>query len=433
MISVIVKNKRIPNALIDGGSGVNITTDTLRRKLGLKKIEPAPFTIKMANQRKVMPKGIIRDVRLDVGGIVIWTTLTVIDMVSTKDSYNLLLGRPWLKEAQAQHDWHLNKLTFTQKGNKVKISTQRTPASPPAKRPLHWEDYNWEMGLSDEEEAIVYKAFPELLPMGDFDLKSLKKLRESSCNTVGVDNPKKPGRPKTNPSEQEKPWSRKATKKEQDAMEEKPVYPDQFYKIKEGDITVDITPAAEAVKGKKIAGWTIEDEDLVKNLNLGTLEDPELVKIAKDLGEYKAKIKDLLLRFKDVFAFTYKDMKGIPPHMCEHKIELQPETKPIRQMCYTMNPNYAAKVKEEINKYLEAGFIYPVEKTEWLSPIVIVPKKNGKLRVCVDYRKLNAVTKVDPFPLPFTESILEVVVGHEMYTLMDGYSGYNQIMIALED
>ena len=102
-------------------------------------------------------------------------------------------------------------------------------------------------------------------------------------------------------------------------------------------------------------------------------------------------------------------------------------------MRYRMNPNYAAKIKEKIDKYLEAGFIYPVDKTEWLSPIVIVPKKNGKLRVCVDYRKLNAVTKVDPFPSPFTESILEAVAGHEMYTLMDGYSGYNQIMIALED
>jgi hypothetical protein len=433
MISVIVKNRQVPNALIDGGSGVNIITDTLRRKLGLKKIEPAPFTIKMADQRKVMPKGIIRDVRLDVGGIVIRTTLTVIDMVSTEDSYSLLLGRPWLKEAQAQHDWPLNKLTLTQGGNKVEISTQRTPALSPARRPLNWEDYDWEMGLTDEEEAVVYEAFPELLPLGDFDLKSLKKLRGLSCNTVGVDTPKEPGKLGAQKGENEKPRSRKATKKEQEAMEEKPIYPSQFYKAKEGDIVVDRTPASEAVKGKKIAGWTVGDEELVKNLNLGTPEDPKLVKIAKDLGKYEEKVKELLLKFKDVFAFTYKDMKGIPPHICEHKIELQPEAKPVRQMRYRMNPNYAAKVKEEIDKYLEARFIYPVDKTEWLSPIVIVPKKNGKLRVCVDYRKLNAVTKVDPFPLPFTESILEAVAGHEMYTLMDGYSGYNQIMIALED
>ena len=217
MISIIVKNRRVPNVLIDGGSGVNIITDTLRRKLGLK---PAPFTIEMANQRKVMPKGIIRDVRLDVGGIVIRTTLTVIDMVSTEDSYSLLLGKPWLKEAQAQHDWPLNKLTLTQGGSKVVLSTQRTLALPPDKRPLHWEDYDWEMGLSDEEEAIVYEAFPELLPMGDFDIKNLRKLQRSSCNTVGVDNPKKPGRPKTTqvskrvlglikqPRKSKRPWKR---------------------------------------------------------------------------------------------------------------------------------------------------------------------------------------------------------------------------------
>jgi hypothetical protein len=160
MISVIVKNRQVPNALIDGGSGVNTITDTLRRKLGLKKIEPPPCTIKMADQRKVMHKRIIRDVRLDVGEIVIRMTLTVIDMVNTEDSYSLLLGRPWLKEARAQHDWPLNKLTLTQGGNKVEVNTRRTPTLSPAKRPLNWEDYDWEMGLTDEEEAVVYKAFP---------------------------------------------------------------------------------------------------------------------------------------------------------------------------------------------------------------------------------------------------------------------------------
>lgn len=66
-------------------------------------------------------------------------------------------------------------------------------------------------------------------------------------------------------------------------MEEKPIYPKQFYQVKEGDIKIDHTPASEAVKGKKIAGWTVEDEDLIKILNLGTPEDPKLVKIAKDL------------------------------------------------------------------------------------------------------------------------------------------------------
>jgi hypothetical protein len=68
-----------------------------------------------------------------------------------------------------------------------------------------------------------------------------------------------------------------------------------------------------------------------------------------------------------------------------------------------------------------------------LSPIVVVPKKNGKLRVFVDYRKLNAATITDAFPLPFTDGVLDIVAGHEMYSLFDGFSRYNQIRMAEED
>ena len=71
---------------------------------------------------------------------------------------------------------------------------------------------------------------------------------------------------------------------------------------------------------------------------------------------------------------------------------------------YRLNPNYAVKVKEEIDNLLKVGFIRPVKKATWLRPIVVVPKKNGKIRVYVDYRKLNAATVTDAFPLPFTDS-----------------------------
>jgi hypothetical protein len=60
-------------------------------------------------------------------------------------------------------------------------------------------------------------------------------------------------------------------------------------------------------------------------------------------------------------------------------------------------------VKEELDKLLEAGFIKPVETTKWVSPMVLTLKKNGKLRVCVNYKSLNKVTKKDRYPLPFCE------------------------------
>jgi putative transposase len=74
-----------------------------------------------------------------------------------------------------------------------------------------------------------------------------------------------------------------------------------------------------------------------------------------------------------------------------------------------------------------------VQEATWFSPIVVVPKKHGKLQICVDFRKLNVATKKDPYPLPFTEEVLIMVARHEVYLFLDGFSGYHQIMITLED
>jgi hypothetical protein len=98
-----------------------------------------------------------------------------------------------------------------------------------------------------------------------------------------------------------------------------------------------------------------------------------------------------------------------------------------------MNPNYVQRVGEDLEKLLDTQFIFPIETTQWLSPMVIVPKKNRKLRICVDYRKLNSQIKKDPFSLPFLDLVLNTVVGHEMYSFMDGYSGYNQLKMVKEN
>jgi hypothetical protein len=68
-----------------------------------------------------------------------------------------------------------------------------------------------------------------------------------------------------------------------------------------------------------------------------------------------------------------------------------------------------------------------------LSPIVVIPKKNGKLKISIDFRKLNAATKKDPYPLPFTDEVLNTIARYEAYSFLDGYSKYHQIYITLED
>ena len=79
------------------------------------------------------------------------------------------------------------------------------------------------------------------------------------------------------------------------------------------------------------------------------------------------------------------------------------------------------------------GLIYEIEHTEWVSPIMIITKKNGKIRVCVDLKKVNAATVREHYPLPFTKHVLEKVAGHEAYSFLDGFSGYNQVSIDPKD
>ena len=105
--------------------------------------------------------------------------------------------------------------------------------------------------------------------------------------------------------------------------------------------------------------------------------------------------KSFLLKHKSVFAWTYHDLKGIPASIGEHHIVLEATASPVRQRQHRLNPKYSLLVKEEIDKLLKAGFIYPVPYSEWVSPIVMVPKKNGKVRICQDFRKLNSATKKD--------------------------------------
>ena len=108
-------------------------------------------------------------------------------------------------------------------------------------------------------------------------------------------------------------------------------------------------------------------------------------------------------------------------------------------------------VKKELLKWLNAGFIYAILDNPWVSPIHVVPKKGGFIvikiekneliptrtvigwKVCIDYRKPNTATIKDHYPLPFSDQMLDKLVGHPHYSFLDGYSSYNQIAIALED
>ena len=98
-----------------------------------------------------------------------------------------------------------------------------------------------------------------------------------------------------------------------------------------------------------------------------------------------------------------------------------------------MSKEVELKVKEEIEKLLKAKFIRPTRYAQWLANIVPVVKKNGKLCVCIDFRDLNAATPKDVYVMPIADMLIDAAAGNELLSLVDGFSGYNQIMIDEED
>jgi hypothetical protein len=115
-------------------------------------------------------------------------------------------------------------------------------------------------------------------------------------------------------------------------------------------------------------------------------------------------------------------------------IELKLGAKPVRHKPYHLNPRVKEKVKKEIDKMLASRLIFAIEEAEWVSSIVIQRMKDTEeIRVCVGYRSLNFACVHDPFPTPFTNEVLEQVVGKEAYSFTDGFSRYHQFKIAEED
>ena len=116
---------------------------------------------------------------------------------------------------------------------------------------------------------------------------------------------------------------------------------------------------------------------------------------------------------------------------------MKEDAKPRKQLPYTYNDNFEQKIKEKIDKLLDAKFIYEIEHTEWVSSIMVVPKKNGKLRVCVcvcvNLKQVNAATIRDNYPLPIMDHVLERVARKQAYSFLDGFLGYHQVSIAPQD
>jgi hypothetical protein len=118
-------------------------------------------------------------------------------------------------------------------------------------------------------------------------------------------------------------------------------------------------------------------------------------------------------------------MPGIPREVTEHALEIQVGSKLVKQRLRRFDEEKRKIIGEEVHKLLEAGFIKEVYHPEWLANPVLVKKKSGKWRMCVDYPGLNKACPKVPFPLPRIDQIVDSTTGCETLSFLDAYSGYH--------
>ena len=134
-----------------------------------------------------------------------------------------------------------------------------------------------------------------------------------------------------------------------------------------------------------------------------------------------------------MFAWKPSEMPGVPRDLAEHELKVKPDAKPVKQPLRCFHDERRKAIGEEIARLLAAGFIMEVIHPTWLANPVLVLKKNGTWRMCIDYTNLNRACPKDPFALPRIDQVIDSVAGSELLCFLDAYSGYNQIKMALAD
>ncbi|KAM0990752.1 hypothetical protein ACFX2C_009225 [Malus domestica] len=375
----------------------------LQRKLPPKCKDPGSFTIpcvigelkndgviiQLANRSNAYPKGVLEDVLVQVGNLIFPANFYVLDMEDSPHSTPLpiLLGRPFMKTARTKIDVFKGTLTMEFDGEDFLDCLERDTLETTIAQGIGHK--NGVAVPRSEDEAEIVAA-----------LESLPQHHGKPSNPISI------------------PVS---TNKMLPSMIQAPV--------------LELKPLPDHLKYVFLGDN--ETLPVIVSSSLTAIEEEKLIRVLKE--------------HKTAIGWTLADIRGISPTTCMHRILLEEGAKPTREAQRRLNPPMMEVVKKEIIKLLDCGVIYPISDSRWVSPVQCVPKKSGVTvvknaenelvptriqtgwRVCIDYRKLNATTRKDHFPLPFIDQMLERLAGHSFYCFLDGYSGYNQIVIAPDD
>jgi hypothetical protein len=189
----------------------------------------------------------------------------------------------------------------------------------------------------------------------------------------------------------------------------------------------------DGTDGKLGRGFMLADK--LEEIDIGNGDKPMPTFISANLESgFREELIKMLKEYKDFFAWDYSKMPGLDRSIVEHRLPIKPGFRPYKQPPRKIyKDEVLVDVKKEVERLLDANFVRPCRYAEWISKIVPVYKKNGKMRVCIDFRDLNRATPMDGYPMPVADLLVDVAAGHKVISFMDGNVGYNQIFMAIAD
>nr|GFA42061.1 reverse transcriptase domain-containing protein [Tanacetum cinerariifolium] len=440
----------------------DILFELAKKKFSLPELTPTRMTLELADRSITCPKGVAEDIFVKVGKFYFPTNFVVVDFEADL-RVPLIIGRSFLRIGRALIDVYGEEITLRVNDESVTFNLNQTMRysstyDDNSVNRVDVIDIAWEEFVQDVldfqynskssnltlvsnpsifkcdfcKEPIV-KSSPTLTPFreSDFFLEEIEDFFNDESIPTGIEN--------------------SFYDPEGDILYLEKLLNDDPFQLPPMDLK-----QAEETKAKSSIEEPpeLELKELPSHIEYAFLEDTNKlpVIISKDLKdvEKEALIK-VLKSHKRAIAWKISDIKGIDPRFYTQKILMEEDYKPAVQSQRLVNPNIHDVIKKEVIKLLDAGMIYPISDSPWVSPIHCVPKKGGMTivanenneliptrlvtgwRVCIDYRKLNDPTRKDHFPLPFMDQMLERLAGNEFYCFLDGFSGYFLIPIDPQD
>ena len=377
-------NGTAARCLIDSGATSDFVAKEFVVRHGMKSSSSGlKHSVTLANGSRQDGSLQMNSAQLGIGGLRERRTLRVTEL---KGRFDIILGQPWLSTYNPNIDWVAHTVTVQRHGKTINLpikteAADETFVSTISAKQLEKSARRGEeifIGLLDElvDSAATSKAATQT--------KKDNATTDKGCSMGCI------------PSHEDK-----------DSM---------GYSSTQLNEPADIEESCMA---------TAETKEVMEKLDAALHEATEGLS-----PNLKQTIDKALREYRDVFKPL---PPGLPPKRAhDHHIDLEPGSVPPKQITYKMSPLELEEVKKQLADYLERGWIQP-SKSPYGAPVIFVRKKEGTLRMCVDYRALNKQTVKNRYPLPRIEELLDQLHGAKVFSKLDLTSGFHQVRIAEGD